>query len=97
MYAVIFKAEVREFDETYFETANRMRDLALNEYGCTEFTACTEGNSELAISYWPDKDKIRAWKNNPEHRKAQQLGKSKWYKSYQVQIVEILHEYGGES
>ena len=60
---------------------------------CIEFTSCTEGNTEIAISYWPNKESIRAWKNNPEHQQAQELGKSKWYKSYQVQIVEVLNQY----
>lgn len=94
MYAVIFKAEIDEIDQAYSETAQRMRALAMNKYGCREVTSCTEGKFEITISYWPDKERIRAWKNDPEHRQAQALGKSKWYKSYQVQVVEILHQYG---
>ena len=97
MYAVIFKAEVKEFDESYSEMANRMRELAFNEYGCIQFTSCTEGKSEIAISYWPSKEAIQAWKNNPEHKQAQTLGQSKWYQSYQVQIVEVLHQYGNKT
>jgi heme-degrading monooxygenase HmoA len=90
MYAVIFKATIKEFDAQYLEMAERMRDLAINEYGCTEFTACTEGNKEIAISYWPSMEHIKAWHQNPEHKKAQALGKSKWYVSYQVQVTEVL-------
>tara|TARA_R110000868_G_C10925488_1_gene765984 strand:+ start:1319 stop:1612 length:294 start_codon:yes stop_codon:yes gene_type:complete len=97
MYAVIFRAEVEELDESYSEMANRMRELAINEYGCIEFTSCTEGNSEIAISYWPSKEAIQAWKNNLEHQQAQALGKSKWYRSYQVQVVEVLHQYGSHT
>ena len=90
MYAVIFKATIKEFDDQYLEMAGRMRDLAINEYGCTEFSACTEGDKEIAISYWPSMEHIKAWRQNPEHKKAQALGKSKWYSSYQVQVTEIL-------
>ncbi len=97
MYAVIFKAEVNEFDETYSEMASRMRELAISEYGCTEFTSCTEGKKEIAISYWPSKEAIQSWKNNPEHKQVQALGKSKWYQSYQVQVVEVLHKYGSNT
>lgn len=97
MYAVIFKAEMNEIDESYFEMANRMRELAINDYGCSEFTSCTEGNSEIAISYWQSQEQIQAWRNDPEHIKAQSLGKAKWYKSYQVQVVEVLREYGGNT
>ncbi|MGB5326237.1 MAG: antibiotic biosynthesis monooxygenase [Pseudomonadales bacterium] len=97
MYAVIFKAEVNEIDEAYSAMASRMRELAINEYGCTEFTSCMEGNNEIAISYWPSKEAIKAWKNNSEHQQAQALGKSKWYKSYQVQVVEVLKQYSNNT
>ncbi|MDX1490234.1 MAG: antibiotic biosynthesis monooxygenase [Pseudohongiellaceae bacterium] len=90
MYAVIFKATIKELDAQYSEMAERMRNLAISEYGCTEFTACTEGDKEIAISYWPSMEHIKAWHQNPEHKKAQALGKSKWYSSYQVQVTELL-------
>ena len=66
---------------------------ALRDFGCTEFSSSTEGNQEIAISYWPDKESIIAWKNDPVHLQAQQQGKAKWYKSYRVQVVEISHQY----
>lgn len=97
MYVVIFKAEVNKIDEAYGEMAARMRELAINEYGCTEFTSCMEGNQEIAISYWPSKEAIQAWKNNSEHQQAQAFGKSKWYKSYQVQVVQVLNQYGNHT
>ena len=92
-YAVIFRAEIDQFEEGYTTVARKLRSIALNEYGCTEFVALTEGSQEVAISYWSSLEQIKAWKQHPEHLKAQRLGKSKWYQSYQVQIVEILREY----
>jgi len=94
MYAVIFTAEVALLDSEYAETASRMREIAMSDYGCTEFISTTEGNNEIAISYWPSLEAIRAWKSNPDHLEAQELGKSRWYKSYNVQVVEVLREYG---
>ena len=93
MYAVIFRAEISKIDASYSEMASTVRDLALNKYGCVEFTAVTEGNQEIAISYWATKEQISAWKNDPLHKHAQELGRSKWYKSYSVQVVEIIREY----
>ncbi len=93
MYAVIFRAEINEIDESYSKMASRARDLAINKYGCVDFTAVTEGKQEIAISYWTTKEQISAWKNDPEHKQAQELGRSKWYKSYSVQVVEIIREY----
>ena len=94
MYAVIFKAEIRDLDEEYSATTERLRTLAFEQYGCCGFTSCTEGEKEIAISYWRSESQIQAWKNDPTHREAQRLGRSKWYRSWQVQVVEILREYG---
>lgn len=97
MYAVIFKAEINKLDNSYYKTAKKMKEIAVNEYNCLEFSSCIEDNYEIAISYWPDKESITAWKNNPEHQQAQKQGKRKWYKSYQVQVVEILNQYNNRA
>ncbi|WP_299199875.1 antibiotic biosynthesis monooxygenase [uncultured Amphritea sp.] len=93
MYAVIFRAEIAQLDEEYSQMAARMRELALQEYGCLEFTAVVEGANEIAISYWDSMEQIRAWKENAEHLAAQAKGRSQWYRSYRVQIVEVVREY----
>jgi len=93
MYAVIFRAEIARTDEEYRQMAARLRELAIQEYGCLEFTAVTEGNSEIAISYWSSKEQILAWKENAMHLVAQEKGRSQWYSSYRVQIAEVVREY----
>lgn len=93
MYAVIFRAKTNKLDKEYFETAQHMRELALSEYGCIEFTAVTEGSNEIAISYWHSLEDIKKWRDNSEHKMAQELGKRKWYKEYSVEIVEIIKKY----
>jgi len=97
MYAVIFRAEIKNFHEAYSKTAARMRTLAMAEYGCTEFTAVTEGSQEIAISYWQDLEQIKLWKQDARHLAAQELGRSEWYRSYQVQVVEIIRQYDGSA
>ena len=93
MFVVIFRAKVRQLDEEYSRVAGRMRDLALAQFGCLEFHAVTEGEDEVALSYWPDEQSIRAWRNHPEHVLAQQAGRDRWYESYSVQVAEIRREY----
>ena len=93
MFAVIFRAEIARLDEEYSLMAARMQKLALEEYGCLEFTAVTEGTSEIAISYWDSMDQIQAWKTNAEHLLAQAKGRSQWYSSYRVQVVDVVREY----
>jgi len=95
MLAVIFRAQIAQFDEEYFATAEQLRELALSRYGCREFAAWTEGDQEVAISYWDNEDQIKAWKADPLHAAAQAKGKANWYSSYKVQVVEVLREYDG--
>jgi len=95
MYVVIFRAKASNLDEEYSLMAGRMQDLAINEYGCIEFSSCTEGSDEIALSYWHDLDAITRWKNNIEHLAAQKKGGSTWYQSYKVEIAKIERSYGG--
>ncbi|MDP3519888.1 MAG: antibiotic biosynthesis monooxygenase [Hydrogenophaga sp.] len=93
MYVVIFRATVRQLDETYTRVAEHMRELALTEFGCLAFHAVTEGAQEVALSYWPDEAAIRAWKAHPAHLLAQQHGREHWYTSYSVEVAEVRRAY----
>lgn len=93
MFVVIFRAKVRNLDAEYLETAGRMRDIAISQFGCIEFHSVTEGRDEVALSYWPDEESICAWKAHPEHILAQKAGRERWYESYSVQVAQIGREY----
>ena len=97
MFAVIFRAKPGQQDEKYNQTVARMRELAFDKYGCLEFIAANDGAQEITISYWKDEQSIKNWKNDSEHLLAQELGRSKWYESYSVQLVEIKREYSHKS
>ena len=92
MYAVIFKATVAELDDEYLHTAQRLKALAFDKYGCQDFVSVTEGNEEIAISYWDTEQQIRDWKNDPEHRLAQRMGRDKWYRSFSIEICEVIRK-----
>lgn len=90
MYVVIFKATIAQTDEVYSRMAEQLRELAFSRYGCLKFTAVTEGDEEIALSYWPSLQHISDWKNDPLHTKAQNMGREKWYRSFSVEICELL-------
>lgn len=93
MYAVIFKAITGVQDDEYLQTVATMRELAFNKYGCIDFIAVTEGNQEIAISYWHNEQDIQNWHQDSKHQLAQKLGRSKWYKSYCVEVLELKRQY----
>lgn len=94
MYVVIFRADIKQLDDEYHQVAERMRELALSEFGCVSFHAVMQENKEITISYWESLDQIRAWKQNLEHLAAQQKGRGHWYSAYRVEIAEVIRGYG---
>ncbi len=94
MYVVIFRATIRGLDEEYSQIAAKMRNLALSRFGCLAFHTVMEGRNEVALSYWPNEEAIRAWKAHPEHILAQRAGRERWYASYSVQVATVTREYG---
>ncbi|NPA31519.1 MAG: antibiotic biosynthesis monooxygenase [Chloroflexi bacterium] len=93
MIVVLFQAEVREVDEDYIRTGRRLRELAQTKYGCLGMVSAAEGGREIAVSYWRSREDLLRWKNDPEHRRAQALARERWYRSYKVQVLEMLYEY----
>jgi hypothetical protein len=51
MFAVIFRAKTAGLDEQYQVMADRMRELALSEFGCLSFDSYCEGDKQVALSY----------------------------------------------
>lgn len=92
-YVVIFRARVRQLDAEYAALATQLRELALTQFGCLEFVAVTEGDEEIALSWWRDEADIRRWKAQADHLGAQRLGRERWYAAYRVQIAAITREY----
>lgn len=90
MYVVIFRATIQQLDAEYINLAQSLRQKAFKDYHCQKFESYTEGNQEIALSYWLKLDDIRAWRNDPEHRLAQQHGKEKWYTEFSVEICQCL-------
>ena len=92
-FVVIFRAQARALDADYSAMAAQMRELALTQFGCLDFTAVTEGDQEIAVSYWPDEASIRAWKQHTDHLAAQRLGRERWYAAYSVEVAEVTRRY----
>ena len=92
-YVVIFKAQIKQLDQHYFDTAHQLREKALTEYNCQKFEALSENGAEIALSYWNSLEDIRAWQQDAEHLVAQKTGKDKWYQSFSVEICEIKRTY----
>jgi len=95
MFVVIFRANAFTLDAEYAATAAHLRELALKEFGCLDFCTVTEGDQEIALSYWPDEASIGAWKQDADHLMAQKFGRERWYAWYSVEVAEVKRAYRG--
>jgi len=70
-----------------------MLDLAKLQKG---YFGLESGRNDIGItvSYWETLEDIVAWKNNVEHIEARNLGREKWFKTYQLRICKVELEYG---
>lgn len=97
MFLVVFKAKVKQLDGDYGSRAETLRKKA-EQYGCLGFESYTQnhtdGEYELALSYWPDELSIKAWRQDKEHQEAQRLGRERYYEHFEVQVLKLERRYG---
>ena len=91
-YAVIFTSILTNANEGYDKTAIRMVELAKNQKG---FLGVETARNDLGItvSYWESIESIKSWKNESEHKIAQQKGKEAWYTAFKVRICRVERDY----
>ncbi len=97
-YAVIFSSVKSDTDTGYETTAQRMLSLVENQPGFlgVESVANAHGNG-ITVSYWESLESIAAWKNQAEHRMAQERGKAEWYRSFRLRIAKVEKDYAFNS
>ena len=94
-YAVIFTSLRTDYQQGYADTAKRMVELAALQPGFlgAESVRDAEGLG-ITVSYWQDEAAIAAWKQQAEHRLAQERGTRDWYAGYRVRIAKVERTYG---
>lgn len=93
-YAVIFTSIRKANTPEYDETALRMEELMKTYDGFVSFeTARRADGYGITVCTWKSLEALQAWKNDTEHRAAQERGKNEWYKEYSVRVCKIEYEY----
>lgn len=91
-YAVIFTSKLNKKSVGYEEMSQKMCDLAKNQKGFLGFKSVRQ-ELGITISYWKTLDDITSWKNNLEHKKAQNKGINDWYATYEIEICLVERCY----
>ncbi len=96
-WVVVFTSLLSDDSAGYGETAERIAALARQQPGFLDMKSLRDPATGLGItvSYWRDADAIAAWKAQADHLGAQAMGRSRWYRSYRIEVAEIRRARSG--
>ena len=52
----------------------------------------SDDGERLTIVWWKDAESLALWRNDPEHRVAQETGRARWYEYYDMEVAEVVRE-----
>ena len=92
-YAVIFTSKRTEGDNGYGKMAQTLEELAVKQKGFLGIESARDHELGITVSYWESLEDIKNWKENSTHIIAQEKGKERWYKEYDVRICKVERDY----
>ncbi len=101
MIAMIFEftASEKHFDE-YMREAAALRPLlsGINGFISIErFESKTTPCKFVSIGFFEDENAVQEWRNLPEHRRVQQLGRARLFENYRLRIASVIRDYSMSS
>ena len=96
MIVTIFRSRLRPENEKAYEvTASHIHALALQMPGFLSIKTFSAADGErVSIVEFDSEENHNAWRNHPEHREAQRLGRDQFYSEFQIQVCKVERSYG---
>ena len=98
MIAVIFEVEPDEgMTEPYLDMAAEMRPLVEQIDGfisVERFQSLTNPGKLLSLSFFRDEAALDEWRQLTAHRRAQSVGRNRYFKDYRLRIAHVIRDYG---
>jgi len=96
MIIIVFRARIRPMADrdALAHLGARMYELASSMPGYVsykDFVAQDEEN--VSIVEFESLEALAAWREHPEHKKAQQLGRDKFFSEYHIQVCTPVRDY----
>jgi heme-degrading monooxygenase HmoA/ketosteroid isomerase-like protein len=89
---IVFRSRLREDNAAEFDRhAERVHERAIAMTGFVstkDFTA--DDGERLTIVEWDSAENLAAWRDDAVHREAQELGRSRYYSQYTIQVCREL-------
>jgi heme-degrading monooxygenase HmoA len=100
MIVMVFEFSVPEeqLDEYQRESTELRRHLADIEgfISVERFASTAAPGKFVAIGYFEDEKAVTRWRNLPQHRRAQALGRTRFFSRYRLVMAETLRDYSHE-
>jgi heme-degrading monooxygenase HmoA len=96
MIVTIFRSRLRpEHLEEYERYAPRIEALARTMPGFVSIKGYLAADGErVSIVEFDSEEHHNAWRNHPEHREAQRLGREKFYSEFHIQVCRVERAHG---
>ena len=90
MVVIVFRSRVRpENAQAYYALADKMETLAREMPGFISIKGFSaEDGEHVSIHEWETPEQLRAWREHPEHRQTQQLGRELFYEEYTLHVCD---------
>ena len=90
----IFRSRLRPENEAEFqELAGKMMELAQSMPGFISYKLYIARDGErCSIVEFESHEELLAWRNLPEHREAQRIGRERYYQEYTLHVTEPVRE-----
>lgn len=90
-YVIVFRSRLRPgIDFEYEARAEQIHALAVTMPGFIAVkTFVAEDGERVTISEFDTAEHLAAWREHPEHLKAQQEGRDRFYTTYAIQICRV--------
>ncbi len=94
MVVAIFRARIRqEHAREYYELADRMAAIARSLPGFISWRGYHADDGErVSLHEWESAEHLAAWRNHPEHVRAQALGRERFYDEYTLYVCDEPRE-----
>ena len=90
----VFRSRLRDdAGDDYARTADAMEQRARAMPGFVDFKTFTAADGErVSLITFASREAHDGWRDDPEHRAAQQRGRALWYAEYTIQVCDLVAE-----
>jgi heme-degrading monooxygenase HmoA len=95
MVITIFRSRLRqENQEQYAHWAEKIHNLAVTMPGFISIKTFTaEDGERVSIVEFESEEALRHWREQTDHRQAQELGRKLFYSEYRIQVCQPIRDY----